>query len=52
MKYNLSLGSILSGEGMQDFLELLDEAACEWYGLEPTEMSEAADLTVTFELPD
>ena len=51
MKYHLSLGSILSGQEMQEFLELMDEAASEWHGLDE-EMMEASNISVTFELPD
>ena len=52
MKHTLSLGAILSNQEMQDFLELMDNAAGEWLGLEEEEMQEASHISVTFETPD
>lgn len=52
MKYTLSLGQILSNQEMQDFFELMDEAAGEWLGLEEEDMQEASNISVTFEVPD
>jgi hypothetical protein len=37
---------------MQDFFELMDEAAGEWLGLEEEDMQEASNISVTFEVPD
>jgi hypothetical protein len=52
LKYTLSLGQILSNQEMQDFFELMDEAAGEWLGLEEEDMQEASNISVTFEVPD
>ena len=51
MKYTLSLGQTLSNQEMQDFFELMDEAAGEWLGLEEEDMQEASNISVTFEVP-
>jgi hypothetical protein len=51
LKHTLSLGSILGGQDLEDFLEEMDQAACEWLGLDE-EMQEASNITVTFETPD
>ena len=51
LKYSLSLGAILSGQELQDFLEQMDEAAAEWLGL-GEELLEASHIEVTFEIPD
>lgn len=52
MKHTLSIGSILSGSELEDFLENMDEAAADWLGLDDDEMKEASHITVTFETPD
>ncbi len=52
MKHTLTLGAILGNQEMQDFLEEMDEAAFEWLGLDEVEMSDASNISVTFELPD
>jgi len=51
LKHALPLASILSNEELQDFLEEMDQAACEWLGLDE-EMKDASDIWVTFETPD
>ena len=51
MKHTLPINSILSGSELQDFLEEMDEAACEWLGLDE-EMKEASNIWLTFETPD
>ena len=51
LKHTLSLGSILGGQDLEDFLEEMDQAACEWLGLDE-EMKDASNITVTFETPD
>ena len=52
LKYTLSLGQILSNQEMQDFFELMDEAAGNWLGLEEEELKEASNICVSFEVPD
>ena len=51
MKHSLPLASILSNQDLEDFLEEMDDAACEWLGLDE-EMQEASNIWVTFETPD
>lgn len=52
MKHSLSLGAILRGSEMEDFLEKMDETAADWLGLEDEELKEATHINVTFETPD
>ena len=51
LKHSLPLASILSNQDLEDFLEEMDDAACEWLGLDE-EMQEASNIWVTFETPD